>query len=55
MSINPLNRRPRLAIALQLALLVMVFQGVVATSPTIPVGHHLTPAAPTGYVAPAQP
>lgn len=41
MSINSLNRRPRLAIALQLALLVMVFQGVVATTPSAPTGYEL--------------
>jgi hypothetical protein len=36
MDTRQLTNRPRLTIALQLALLVIVFQGVVATTPTTP-------------------
>ena len=53
MSLNSLNRRPGLAIALQLALLVIVFQGVVATTPSAPAGYDLTTISRTDQVAPA--
>ena len=32
-----LNRRPKLAIALQITLLMGIFQGVIATSPSTPI------------------
>ncbi len=34
MNLQSLNERPRLAMALQLALLVLVFHGVVVTTPS---------------------
>ncbi len=39
MKLSALNQHPRLAIALQLALLMLVFQGVVATTPSVAGGH----------------
>lgn len=36
MNVNPLNDRPRIAATLQIALLVVIFQGVVATTPSTP-------------------
>jgi len=38
MNLPSLNERPRLAMALQLALLVLVFHGIVATTPSIAPG-----------------
>lgn len=51
MKLQPLHQRPRLAMALQLALLMLVFQGVVATTPRIPAGYELS-AAPWSTDAP---
>lgn len=39
MKLSALNQHPRLAIALQLVLLMLVFQGVVATTPSVAGGH----------------
>lgn len=36
MTVQSLNRRPRLATVLQITLLLAAFQGVVATTPTVP-------------------
>lgn len=55
MNLQSLNERPRLAMALQLALLMLVFQGVIATTPGIPAGPELTVAVRPvgGSLAPA--
>ncbi len=47
MRLTSLNHRPRLAIALQLALLMLAFQGVVATTPTVSPGHEIPTHART--------
>ncbi len=54
MNLQSLNHRPRLATALQLALLILVFQGVVATTPTIPPGNEAS-AAPRSTAVPLVP
>lgn len=54
MNLQSLNHRPRLATALQLTLLILVFQGVVATTPTILAGNEM-PAVPRSAAAPLVP
>lgn len=58
MSTRELNNRPRLAAALQIALLIGVFQGVVATTPSQPTrqeaGGVTTPATPRSPLNPPQ-
>lgn len=54
MKLPSLNHRPRLAVALQLALLMLAFQGVVATTPTVSPGYEAT-SAPRTADAPSAP
>lgn len=55
MNLQSLNERPRLAMALQLALLVLVFHGVVVTTPSIAPGSVPTAAAHAVEVPPRGP
>jgi hypothetical protein len=55
MNLQSLNERPRLAMALQLALLVLVFHGIVATTPSSAPGFVPATATHAVEVSPRSP
>ena len=55
MNLQSLNERPRLAMALQLALLVLVFHGVVVTTPSSAPGSVATTATHAVELPPSAP
>lgn len=53
MTTQTLNKHPRLVTALQLALLVVVFQGVIGTTPTGYLGINTAAGSGAAYVSEA--